>query len=130
MFPTAARLSKASRIALTPKRGNKDFYKGTRQAYLPGGHRTGAPGKHVVAGKAKYRLVDEKVRYFVAPPVEEINASPLKPYVDKSVKLSIAQKREIFGKLPRGGLDGEHYFRMAPRVGEQTAVAVEPTPPS
>ncbi len=28
MFPTVARLSKASRAPLTPKRGNKDFYKG------------------------------------------------------------------------------------------------------
>ena len=28
MIPTAVRLSKASRRALTPKRGNKDFYKG------------------------------------------------------------------------------------------------------
>jgi large subunit ribosomal protein L41 len=52
---------------------------GTRQAYLPGGHRTGAPGKHVVRGKAKYRLLDEKVRFFVAPPVEEINSSPVRP---------------------------------------------------
>ena len=28
MFPTVARLSKASRAPLTPKRGNKDYYKG------------------------------------------------------------------------------------------------------
>lgn len=28
MFPTLARLSKASRKSLTPKQGNKDFYKG------------------------------------------------------------------------------------------------------
>jgi hypothetical protein len=28
MFPTLARLSKASRRPLTPKRGNKDYYKG------------------------------------------------------------------------------------------------------
>jgi hypothetical protein len=48
-------------------------WKGTRQATLPGGLRTGAPGKHVIGGKAKYRLLDEKVRVFVAPPVEEIN---------------------------------------------------------
>lgn len=48
---------------------------GTRQAYLPGGRRTGAPGKHVVRGKAKYRLLDENVRFFVAPPVEEISSS-------------------------------------------------------
>ncbi|KAH9975364.1 hypothetical protein BGW80DRAFT_1296720 [Lactifluus volemus] len=79
MFPTLARLSKASRFPLTPKRGNKDYYKGTRQAYLPGGHRTGAPGKHVVRGKAKYRLSDEKVRFFVAPPIEEIRSSLVRP---------------------------------------------------
>ena len=72
MIPTAVRASKASRAPLTPKRGNKDFYKGTRQAFLPGGRRTGAPGKHVVGGKAKYRLIDEKVRVFVAPPINTI----------------------------------------------------------
>ncbi|PSR76270.1 hypothetical protein PHLCEN_2v8564 [Hermanssonia centrifuga] len=78
MFQTLVCLSKASRKTLTPKRGNKDFYKGTRQAFLPGGHRTGAPGKHVVRGKAKYRLVDEQVRYFVAPSIEEIRNSPVR----------------------------------------------------
>lgn len=63
----------ASRLPLTIKRGNKDFYKGTRQAYVPGGgHRTGPPGKHVVRGKAKYRIVDEQVRYFVGPGMESI----------------------------------------------------------
>jgi len=54
-----------------------DNVTGTRQAFLPGGHRTGAPGAHVVGGKAKYRLIDEKVRVFVAPPLEEIKASPV-----------------------------------------------------
>ncbi|KAI6029537.1 hypothetical protein BKA83DRAFT_4219885 [Pisolithus microcarpus] len=73
MFPTAARLSKASRRPLTPKRGNKDFYKGTRQAVLPGGLRTGAPGRFIVRGSGKYRLLDEKVRVFVAPHISEIN---------------------------------------------------------
>ncbi|KAG1790143.1 hypothetical protein EV424DRAFT_958726 [Suillus variegatus] len=61
MFFTAVCLSKASRRALTPKRGNKDFYKG--HAFLPGGHRTGAPGKHVIRGASKYRLLDEKGGY-------------------------------------------------------------------
>ncbi|KAH8996707.1 hypothetical protein EDB92DRAFT_1841419 [Lactarius akahatsu] len=115
MFPTLARFSKASRLPLTPKRGNKDYYKGTRQAYLPGGRRTGAPGKHVVRGKAKYRLCDEKVRFFVAPPIEDIRSSPLRPYVDLGVRLTTGQRREIFGKLPRGGMTGEHYFEKAPR---------------
>ncbi len=33
MLPTIARLSKASRLPLTPKRGNKDFYKGEFDRY-------------------------------------------------------------------------------------------------
>ena len=51
---------------------------GTRQAFLPGGRRTGAPGKHVIGGKAKYRLLDEKVRVYVAPPIHEIESSPVR----------------------------------------------------
>ncbi|KAI0755675.1 hypothetical protein C8Q74DRAFT_1304954 [Fomes fomentarius] len=116
MFPTTPVLSKALRRALTPKRGNKDYYKGTRQAFLPGGHRTGAPGKHVVRGKAKYRLVDEQVRVFVAPPIEEIQNSALKAYVSTKVPVSRAFNKELYGKLPRGGLTGEHYYKIAPRV--------------
>ncbi|KAG1730853.1 uncharacterized protein EDB91DRAFT_1156313 [Suillus paluster] len=101
MFFTAVCLSKASRRALTPKRGNKDFYKGTRQAFLPGGHRTGAPGKHVIRGASKYRLLDEKVRVFVAPSIEEIKKSELKPYVGKDVKLTMVQKKELWNIMPK-----------------------------
>ncbi|KAF8690947.1 hypothetical protein AX14_002874 [Amanita brunnescens Koide BX004] len=116
MFPTVSRLSKASRRPLTPKRGNKDYYKGTRQAYLPGGLRTGAPGKHVVGGKAKYRLLDEKVRVFVAPPLEKISNSLLKPYVSVSVRLTKGEERAAFGKFygPRG-LTAEHFLKVAQR---------------
>ncbi|KAK7463543.1 hypothetical protein VKT23_006891 [Stygiomarasmius scandens] len=113
MFPTVARLSKASRKPLTTKRGNKDYYKGTRQAFLPGGLRTGAPGQHVVRGKAKYRLLDEKVRVFVAPPVEEIESCSLKPYVHTSVRLSKSQERAAYGKFKStNGLTAEHYYKM------------------
>ncbi|KAK4687277.1 large subunit ribosomal protein L41, partial [Tremellales sp. Uapishka_1] len=85
----------ASRLPLTPKRGNKDFYKGTGQSYVPGGgHRTGPPGKFVVKGKAKYRLLDERVRYFVGPGEEAFSNSnahlapflQLKPYVSSAAK--------------------------------------------
>ena len=34
MFPTLARLSKASRKPLTTKRGNKDYYKGMLEVNL------------------------------------------------------------------------------------------------
>ena len=118
---------------------------GTRQAFLPGGHRTGAPGKHVVRGKAKYRLVDEQVRVFVAPPIEEIQnsavrvflvllralcpcpqqsalvASQLKAYVSTTIPVSRAFNKELYGKLPRGGLTGEHYFKIAPRLDAPTS---------
>ncbi|TRM62313.1 hypothetical protein BD626DRAFT_433118 [Schizophyllum amplum] len=99
MLPTAVRLSKASRRPLTSKRGNKDYYKGTRQAFLPNGTRTGAPGKHVVGGKAKYRLIDEKVRVFVAPPLEQIINSPLKPYVAQNAHLSKNELNAVWGKF-------------------------------
>ncbi|KAL1742584.1 hypothetical protein HDZ31DRAFT_42923 [Schizophyllum fasciatum] len=99
MLPTAVRLSKASRRPLTPKRGNKDYYKGTRQAFLPKGTRTGAPGRHVVGGKAKYRLIDEKVRVFVAPPLQQILSSPLKPYVAQDVHLKKQELNAVWGKF-------------------------------
>ncbi|KAH6909293.1 hypothetical protein BKA70DRAFT_1278105 [Coprinopsis sp. MPI-PUGE-AT-0042] len=114
MFATAARCSKASRAPLTGKKANKDYYKGTRQAFLPGGHRTGAPGKHVVGGRAKYRLVDEKVRVYVAPPIEQIVSSPLKPYVSVKVNLTKTEERMPFGRFrSAGGLTPEHFLKVS-----------------
>lgn len=51
---------------------------GTRQAYLPGGHRTGAPGKHIVRGSGNYRLLDEKVRIFIAPSIQDLQSTPVR----------------------------------------------------
>ena len=31
----------------------------------------------MVGGKAKYRLLDEKVRVYVAPPIQDIESSPV-----------------------------------------------------
>ncbi|WVQ70422.1 uncharacterized protein L199_008649 [Kwoniella botswanensis] len=81
MRPTSI-IAGASRLPLTPKRGNKDFYKGTGQSRVPGGgHRTGPPGVHVVKGKAKYRVLDEKVRLFVGPGAKVLEETELRPYV-------------------------------------------------
>lgn len=106
---------------------------GTRQAFLPGGRRTGAPGKHVVGGKAKYRLLDEKVRVYVAPPIQDIESSPvrvsfqqvfthqhpelvikLKPYVAVGTRLSKDEETAVFGRF-RGamGLTPQHFLRVA-----------------
>jgi len=107
------------------------FWLGTRQAFLPGGHRTGAPGKHVIRGRAKYRLLDEKVRVYVAPPIEEIESSPvsysfivvfvpnpsplqLKPYVAIGKRLSTDQERAVFSKFHGvGGITPTHFLRVA-----------------
>ncbi|KAF9528637.1 hypothetical protein CPB83DRAFT_854004 [Crepidotus variabilis] len=127
MIPTAVRCSKASRAALTPKRAGKDFYKGTRQAFLPGGPRTGAPGRHVVRGKAKYRLMDDKVRVYVAPTLEDIVSTPLKPYVAIGKKLTLDQEIQLFGKF-RGpkGITPEHFLRVA---REHTYASANPDTP-
>ena len=92
------------------------------------------PGKHVIRGRAKYRLLDEKVRVFVAPPIEEIVASPvshsvvcssvvsnfkpsspqLKPYVSIGKKLSTDQERAVFSKFHGvGGITPAHFLRVA-----------------
>lgn len=82
MFLTVPRLSKASRWLLTPKCSNNDYYKGGEQLLLcivlwfdflnvadicpSGGLWMGTPVRHVVGGKAKYRLLEEKVCVFIA----------------------------------------------------------------
>ncbi|KAG8745376.1 hypothetical protein FRC10_008235 [Ceratobasidium sp. 414] len=122
MLPTRALFSKASRLPLTTKHGNKDFYKGTRAAYLPGGHRTGAPGKHVVGGTAKYRIIDEKVRYFVAPPISDIINSPVSRYgFADPERLDQKERREVYGELPGGGFGGEQYLKIAAQHRENKA---------
>ncbi|KAF8328170.1 uncharacterized protein EI90DRAFT_3065791 [Cantharellus anzutake] len=103
--------SKASRLPMTSKMGNKDYYKGTRAAFVPGGHRTGAPGKHIRKGKGDYRLIDEHVRFFVAPPLANILASPLKPYVYS--KIVSGPNRAVYGKLDKSGFDGFRYLQLA-----------------
>lgn len=45
----------------------------------------------------------------------------LLPYVDVSAKLTQKQKKEIFGKLPHGGLTANHYLAMAPRKDQVAA---------
>ena len=54
------------------------FFPGYRAAYEPGGRRTGAPGEHISHGKAKYRIIDENVRYYVAPAIEDLKNSPVR----------------------------------------------------
>jgi len=113
-LPLAARLQFSTKL-----------YQGTRQAYLLVVFELVLPGKHVIRGKAKYRLVDEQVRVFVAPSIEDIVNSEvvlcyyspfgfeshavlqLKPYVS-TVKLDKGSEHEVLGKISPGWDNGEH----------------------
>jgi hypothetical protein len=84
--PTRALLSnKATRLPLTSKHGNKDFYKGEhlskdlRPVFLPAHTKLGVgtgsyprlgpkrQGRHVKNHKVPYRLMDERMRFFMVP---------------------------------------------------------------
>ncbi|KAL7752022.1 hypothetical protein RI367_002550 [Sorochytrium milnesiophthora] len=61
----------ARRRPLTPKNGNKNYYKGTG---------TGAHGRHIAQGT--YIILPQKVREWVVPDLRNFS---LKPYVSWSV---------------------------------------------
>ncbi|EIW70297.1 hypothetical protein TREMEDRAFT_30136 [Tremella mesenterica DSM 1558] len=105
MKPTTS-IFGASRLPLTTKRGNKDFYKGARQSYVPGGgHRTGPPGKHMVSRKGKYRLLDDQVRFYVGPGEDTLSktkddSSPtVSARTDDNVHTSLLDGEELSGQV-------------------------------
>ncbi|KAF7370468.1 hypothetical protein MSAN_00678600 [Mycena sanguinolenta] len=112
MIPTAVARSRfKGRRPLQSFMANKDYYKGNRQASLPG-HRTGAPGVHINR-RPGYQLLESKVRVFVAPPISDIIASPLKPYVADGVPVPWKERHGIFAGMPSAGLTAEHFLKMA-----------------
>ncbi|KAJ7759133.1 hypothetical protein B0H16DRAFT_1370139 [Mycena metata] len=119
MHPTAARLGRRfqNRRPLLSFRANKDYYKGNRQSALPG-HRTGAPGVHINK-RPGYQLLESKVRVFVAPPIEDILACPLKPYVASAAHVPRKEANGIFRGMPGPGLTPEHFLASAQRYTDQ-----------
>ncbi|KAJ7504238.1 hypothetical protein B0H11DRAFT_1656737, partial [Mycena galericulata] len=110
------------RRVLQSFRANKDFYKGNRQSALPGGHRTGAPGVHINS-RPGYRLLEDRVRVFVAPPIDDILNSKLKPYVAPRVWISHRDKDGVFHGMPDSGLTPAHFLASARRFHEAQAKA-------
>ena len=123
------------------------FTAGNRQTVLPGSGRTGAPGQHVIRGKAKYEINDTKVRIFVAPPPHVLETSDvsgcvpmqyscfqcvpfvqLKPYVTANADLS--EKLEKRFMRGRKRLMGKNYLRMLKlkdlKAAQQQAAALPP----
>ncbi|KAJ7180793.1 hypothetical protein C8R46DRAFT_1070628 [Mycena filopes] len=118
MQPTAARLGHRfqNRRQVLSFRANKDYYKGNRQSALPG-HRTGAPGIHVNK-RIGYKLLESKVRVFVAPPIQDILACPLKPYVADGAFAPRKQANGIFHGMPNRGLTPEHFLATARKYND------------
>nr|GAT42429.1 predicted protein [Mycena chlorophos] len=128
MQPTAVRLRLQPRRPLLSFRANKDYYKGNRQSALPG-HRTGAPGVHVNR-RVGYKLLESRVRVFVAPPIQDILESPLKPYVEPRTRPK--QKQGVFSDMPDGGMNPAYFLQTArkyhlERAQQQQQNAVVPT---
>ncbi|KAJ7066468.1 hypothetical protein C8F01DRAFT_981175 [Mycena amicta] len=111
MQPTAVRCRFQSRRPLLSFRANKDYYKGNRQSALPG-HRTGAPGVHV-NNRPGYKLLDSRVRVFVAPPIQDILDSPLKPYVEARTPPKAKAKQGVFRDMPDGGMNPAYFLKTA-----------------
>ena len=123
------------------------FTAGNRQTVLPGSGRTGAPGRHVIRGKAKYEIDDTKIRIFVAPPPHVLETSDvsihesmqyscfdafflfqLKPYV--TAKADLSEKLEKRFMKGRKCLTGKNYLRMLKlkdlKAAQQQAAALPP----
>lgn len=107
---------------------------GNRQSALPG-HRTGAPGVHINK-RPGYQLLESKVRVFVAPPIQDILACPvrfvlyvscvyshfcgqLKPYVASAAHVPRKEANGIFRGMPGPGLTPEHFLASARRYTDQ-----------
>ncbi|KAJ7255445.1 hypothetical protein B0H12DRAFT_532881 [Mycena haematopus] len=122
MIPTAVARSRfKGRRPLQSFMANKDYYKGNRQAALPG-HRTGAPGVHINR-RPGYQLLESKVRVFVAPPISKILASPLKPYVADGVPVPWRKRHGVFAGMPSAGLTPEHFLKTARKYSAAKAEA-------
>lgn len=106
---------------------------GTRQAFVPGGgHRTGPPGKHVIGGKAKYRVLDEKVRYFVSPGADVLNISAVSDLAHSRRHSDIAEQLKPYVATTNPPAQKEKYRVSNPYIPfgpNATHVALETTDP-
>ncbi|KAK4046776.1 Homoserine dehydrogenase [Microbotryomycetes sp. JL221] len=123
---TLAVMSKASRMPLSSKQGNKNFYKGTGSFPGLGPKRQ---GRHGTRSKAPYLLMPERMRTFVVPPA--LDKSDLRPYVARAVKIHESQdswpmadskpdkNSRKGGTFGPNGFDGEYYIQLAKYFEEQ-----------
>ncbi|KAJ7334312.1 hypothetical protein DFH08DRAFT_880807 [Mycena albidolilacea] len=127
MIPTAVARSRfKGRRPLQSFMANKDYYKGNRQSSLPG-HRTGAPGVHVNE-RPGYKLLESRVRVFVAPRIDEILGSSLKPYVPADTPVPWGAKHGVFARMPAEGLTPAHFLKAARKYSAAKEAARRPKP--
>ncbi|CAO1636666.1 unnamed protein product [Jaminaea pallidilutea] len=148
MRPTISLFSKALRHPLSSKRGNKDYYKGTRtgnvllkkrmpylshggtriQLDAKGRERTWTMPKDRVDGSG--RLDESKMTSFVVPP--GLEGTQLKPYVHRNEHTqgtptpvsgyATFEDEERGVVLPPGGLEGRSYEALRRLIWSRRAV--------
>ncbi|ESZ94696.1 hypothetical protein SBOR_4947 [Sclerotinia borealis F-4128] len=94
MQPTQCLMKRITRLALTTKKANKGYYKGTG---------SGSTGRHTQHGG--YIIEWDKVRTYVVPP--NLKECKLSPFVTKK----ITPPRGRFENDPKGAFSGEAYLR-------------------
>ncbi|KAK9448032.1 mitochondrial 54S ribosomal protein mL41 [Limtongia smithiae] len=93
LIPLKQRNPQGRRYNLTPKQGNKDYYKGTGSANM---------GRHTKHGR--YIIDFQKVRTYVVP--EELHDTQLTPYAPKTLPRLI----NTYKGYQNGSFDGQWYI--------------------
>ncbi|PWN95874.1 hypothetical protein FA09DRAFT_321993 [Tilletiopsis washingtonensis] len=136
--PTLALLSKASRLPLSSKKGNKDFYKGTRTPNVLLRKRIALADKHGMQlydefgrpatwNKRTHRIDEARVPAYIVPP--GLADTPLRPYVYMGPASSSGVPMPAPGypggpKMePKRGLDADYYEAVSEEIWQRREAA-------
>ncbi|KAJ7880004.1 hypothetical protein B0H14DRAFT_3434741 [Mycena olivaceomarginata] len=125
MIPTAVARSRfKGRRPLQAFMANKDYYKDSPPS------RATAPARLVCTSTSArgYKLLESRVRVFVAPRIDEILGSALKPYVPADTPVPWGAKHGVFARMPAEGLTPAHFLKAARKYSAAKEAARRPKP--
>ncbi|PWN49073.1 hypothetical protein IE53DRAFT_388726 [Violaceomyces palustris] len=138
--PTQALFSKASRLPLNSKKGNKDFYKGTRtgnimmRKRIATSDRTGKQlydknGREMSWTKMTNRIDESRVPSYIVPP--GLAETPLRPYVfmGEALEGGVPKRPDpgmpSYPRMGKEGFNGVYYRTIVEEMLAKRAVKDE-----